>query len=404
LHAGLVSTLKGQQRRLKALTNAWVASQGALRVEACLVPEHVTGDFVEALVLSFDRAVDTNERWLLLALAPVLQKHAAQRAVTERLLLGHTLRDETIRSLTNALHLLKLLEPALSQVASTWAQAIFVQHTDATVQDSVCRVLGSALRLVPRDELEGGTGQVMVSLIHGVSLRLHSSVPLIRSGAMRVAEAFGEAIGQPLVFEKGDAAATNEPSTFSRGAVEGRRARVAAKPKPSKAPPDPDAPLRSDSEPEDGSESDQSGDDYGDDDAAGGGAECAVCRYDLTDDRADLRSVQTPVYLRTCLESEQLPASTCRAYIPPPPSHHLHYRVSHIFSVLSVGEESDAIDKHEAVLASLETLVRSQPADLRLLADPLAHAVLSLENRFNLTVEKPLFLSLPLFVNQIGPS
>jgi hypothetical protein len=30
--------------------------------------------------------------------------------------------------------------------------------------------------------------------------------------------------------------------------------------------------------------------------------------------------------------------------------------------------------------------------------------MLSLENRFNLMVEKPLFLSLPLFVNQIGPS
>jgi len=54
--------------------------------------------------------------------------------------------------------------------------------------------------------------------------------------------------------------------------------------------------------------------------------------------------------------------------------------------VLSVGEESDAIDKHEAVLGSLEALVRMQPADLSLLADPLTHAVLSLENRFNLQV------------------
>ena len=321
MHTRFVSTLKGQQRRLKALTNAWISNHvDCLRVDSSLVPENSTGEFVEALVLSFDKAIGADEQWLCTALKPALEhKHIARRAVIERLFLGHVLKDGTIRSLTNVLHSMKLLEATLSEIASRWAQASFVQHTEAALQDSVCRIIVFALFHFPRDDLQGGNGQVMVSLIHGVSLRLHSSVASIRKGAMRVAEAFGEAIGHPLVFEKeAKAAATGTETPPSLEKMVAEKPKIAASsklPKPPKAPPDPDAPLCSDSESEDGSDdSTHSGDD-GDDSIGCGLPESPPSRYDLSDDRSDLCNTVKPVYLRTCLESKKLVCCHLRFHI-----------------------------------------------------------------------------------------
>ena len=310
LHHRLVSTLKGQHRRLKSLTNAWLSFHGdRLMVDALLVPENSTGEFVEAFVLSFDQSIDADEPWFRMALEPALKHtHSARRAVIERLFLGHVLKDDTIRSLTKLFHSMKFLGAALSEIASTWAQANFVQRTEATLQDSVCRVIVFALRLFPREDLHGGSGQVMVSLIHGVSLRLHSSVPSIRKGAIRVAEAFGDAIGQPLVFDEEEAAATAaaDASPNSNEVVMEAPKTVALPklPKLSKAPPDPDAPVGSESESDGGSDdSDHCGDD-GDDLAGCSLAESPRSRYDLSDDRSDLSTIHKPIYLRTCLESK----------------------------------------------------------------------------------------------------
>jgi hypothetical protein len=166
---------------------------------------------------------------------------------------------------------------------------------------------------------------------------------------MRVATAFAQKMGQPLEFDEllkeEDAsvkAVAVDPGPSKPKAPSGLVSRL---PKGRPAP-DPDSVYG-------GSDSDSESEDEPSVERAASSPHLSP--FDLRDDLGDLSKVQRPAYLRTCL------------------------------AFLSSGDGVDnAAEKHEAALLSVEELARRAPPDLDNLCEPLTHALLCLENLFNL--------------------
>ena len=387
-HCALVEYFAGSIR-LRAVTDMWIQVAAEGRVSQAfnwgpLVPSHLTTCFVEALSNSFDRrhgasvAKGAAHLWLERSLEPRAREVPALKSViVERIILGRRpLGASTLGVFVDIFSNLDILSAVVQSVAEQWSQTFFVEQKEVMVQSSVSRFLVAGLNVMSKPPssvplLEGGS--LLLALIQGVSQRLHVAVQSIRHDGMRVAKAMSTCLGQPLDFDElchedaravGEEAAMKDaprliqPSTLPENAFAVPR-------EGAKQAPNPDEPVDSD-------ESDNESDDDGCTFESGTAfnqstdslsalsahsAEIQVTsfrQFDLSDDLSDLDAVKAPIYLRSCLD------------------------------LLADDDGSDAVDKHETVLRSIEAIIRSRPADLEEMAQPLAHALLHLEDRFSL--------------------
>ena len=417
LHTDLVAAFRGQHRRLKSVADAWVQQLSQwpgsktcrpppLVISSALIPDSALASFLEVFVQSLDKGGSSPAFWPWFneVLGPALRtKAVARHALSERILLKCALTPRTIEAIVNLIALVDvagatLLSAALERIGDQWSQASFCQRTDHALQESITHVLISGLAFVSRDELERGSGRLLLALVQGsrsscacpnpcsvflflfkvtlastfnfncstsrnitlllamlasnlgVSHRLHSSVPPIRRNGMRVATTFAKKLGQPLDFDELLEDSTEKPGPTQEPSLRPRMTSdVASRERKGKAVPNPDAAY---------CESDSSSDESEQEEECGtpaGGAFQTMAPFDLRDDTSDLRKVQRPVYLRTCLD------------------------------FISSGDGADNVaEKHELALKSVEDLARRGPPDLDDLCEPLAHALLCLENLFNL--------------------
>jgi Telomere length regulation protein len=217
----------------------------------------------------------------------------------------------------------------------------------------------------------------LVTLMNGVSERLHSTDPGIRRDGMRIGQALGEhVLHQPVVFDelsplasepKGEVGQDHTPSPSPKGpSTSGRRIDRRRRPRCPQT--DPDALYVSDS----GSSCDDSA---GNDAASTGGwsddsdwdeEEYKKQRYNVDDDEDDLREVPLPLYLQDCLD------------------------------MLRTSETVDgAVASHLAALQALPKLVRERPGDLADFGPLIAKQLVGMENKFQLDgfdamVQQPL--------------
>ena len=225
---------------------------------------------------------------------------------------------------------------------------------------------------------------ILEYVVRGVSTHLDSSRPEDRAQGMLVGEAFARISDHKLGFDDLDddarawGAAFVADGTLADGPVHpALRSTPVPQPSPpppmggGMLPPEVTKPTRSRGTPRprrgpddlvlSGSESDETEDDEdawvdGDDvDDGFGSDDSSLEAFDIADDGADLAPIAKPVYLRDLLKllNEKESDEFCR-------------------------------DKHQVALDCAEDLLRSRPADLPDTARDLAHALLNLENRFDL--------------------
>jgi Telomere length regulation protein len=249
--------------------------------------------------------------------------------------------------------------------------------------DPVSQASSGAANVAPNVDVLGAltANDTLVTLMNGVSERLHSTDPGIRRDGMHVAQALGKyVLNQPVVFDelnaqesgpKGELShrrsqdrpsspSSKQPSTSSRQIVRRRRPRYSQT--------DPDALYVSDSESSSASSAE--------DDAASSGGWSDDSDWDeekpknrgcnVEDDEEDLREVPLPLYLQDCLD------------------------------LLRTSETVDgAVASHLAALQTLPKLVRERPGDLADFGPLIAKQLVAMENKFQLDdfdamVQQPL--------------
>jgi hypothetical protein len=214
---------------------------------------------------------------------------------------------------------------------------------------------------------------VLLTLMNGVSERLHSTNPGTRRDGMMIGQALGlYVINEPVVFdelrnhEEDRCRSTHCPSDHSspmrQPQPQYQRKRLQMRDA------DPKAEIV-------GSSNESSDTLHCSDDSEWEDDEARQMRYDIYDDEEDLREVPLPLYLNECLD------------------------------LLRVSETVDgAFASHEAALQALPRLVRERPGDLADVGPLLAKQLVVMENKFQmddfdamvlaplcaLTVEEPL--------------
>lgn len=272
------------------------------------------------------------------------------------------------------------------QVHQQHVTTLFLQESLKTLSDAGGPTSGDSSELDPDSPSSSGAANdaapnmnlldaltatdTLVTLMNGVSQRLHSTDPEIRRDGMRVGQALGEhVLHQPVVFDELNALEAETKNEVSPHRSQDRPAspspkqsstlgrRLVHRRRPRRRQTDPDALYVSDSET---SRDDSAGNDA---ESTGGWSddsdwdedEYKNQRYSVDDDEEDLREVPLPLYLQDCLD------------------------------LLRMSETVDgAVASHLAALQALPKLVRERPGDLADFGPLIAKQLVAMENKFQL--------------------
>ena len=368
-----------QQKRLRVLVTAWAAclqswsdalslpipSSTHSQLLQC-VPDIALDAFTEVIIYVMDRAESDAAATFIAqaALSPLVTRAVAARQAMLRVLVkGPRFRQKrtagvVLDALFKSIELREgssdegrgsqAVLDALVLVATRWSEESFVQQEDVGLQGHLTELLLAGLtngRLKKehvKDSVNGSGSELTIALVQGISHRLECGVALIRRQGMEVGEAMAKLLEQPLHFEELDDARAKEEKTKKNVDITSPVLPAAPGQEAVTSPPPPNAP---------GGNSLASKNEVG---AKPTSMESGLVAHDLTDDRRDLAPVPIPVYLRQVID------------------------------YLNVGDQDkEAFDKIEAALDRAADLVESNPADLEESCEPLLHALLNVEDRFN---------------------
>ncbi|XP_032929968.1 telomere length regulation protein TEL2 homolog isoform X2 [Catharus ustulatus] len=316
----------------------------------CWLVECVPDRWMEAVVLGFVQRVPGADVLSRLLGSLVVKNKKAQFVVTQKMLLlqyGHT--TTVLQNLLGYLSLdslrRTLLLRVLQELLETWSSSSAVKHSPAEQQLYISKAILICLSHLKEHEIESCRQELLTSMMEGVKCHLDSSLTQLRRLGMVVAEAISLKInteGPVLKFEYEEDDETRELKSLlvqtpfcvvpSLPGDETEKAGVALPLVPESnekfhtaAPVMPDEELDAELD--------------SDDD---------LIPYDMSEDK-ELK-IKAPVYIRDCIE-------------------------------VLTGSRSEDVDKWEATVKALETLVRKNPAATREVSVELAKILLHLEEK-----------------------
>nr|XP_042707474.1 telomere length regulation protein TEL2 homolog isoform X7 [Chrysemys picta bellii] len=252
-------------------------------------------------------------------------------------LLGYLALDSLRRS---------LLIKVLKELLETWGSSSAVKHCPVEQQLYVSKAILICLSHLKEPEIESNRQELLTSMMGGMKCRLDSNLPRVRRLGMIVAESISSRIttdGPSLKFQYEDDDETRELKSLQQTAPlqlhvtdlpnAGRNNSPSATPKAVSKPsgnPHPATPAV----PEEGSDLELDSDDD-------------LVPYDMSEDK-ELKKMKAPVYIRDCIE------------------------------VLTGSED---MDKWEATMKVLESLIRRNSATTREVSMELAKVLLHLEEK-----------------------
>ncbi|NWI05352.1 TELO2 protein, partial [Tichodroma muraria] len=313
--------------------------------------ECVPDRWMEAVVLGFVQRAPGADVLSRLLGNLVVKNKKAQFVVTQKMLLlqyGHT--TAVLQNLLGHLSLdslrRTLLLRVLQELLETWSSSSAVKHSPAEQQLYISKAILICLSHLKEPEIESCRQELLTSMMEGMKCHLDSSLPQIRRLGMVVAESISSKInteGPVLKFEYEEDDETRElkslvvqtPSFIVPSLPDhDRREKAGAAPplvpesdEKSHAP----APVMPDEE----SDAELDSDDD-------------LIPYDMSEDK-ELK-IKAPVYIRDCIE-------------------------------VLTGSRSEDVDKWEATVKALESLVRKNPAATREVSVELAKILLHLEEK-----------------------
>ncbi|XP_041318215.1 telomere length regulation protein TEL2 homolog isoform X2 [Pyrgilauda ruficollis] len=313
--------------------------------------ECVPDRWMEAVVLGFVQSAPGADVLSRLLGNLVVKNKKAQFVVTQKMLLlqyGHT--TAVLQNLLGYLSLdsvrRTLLLRVLQELLETWSSSSAVKHSPAEQQLYISKAILICLSHLKEPEIASCRQELLTSMMEGVKCHLESSLPQLRRLGMVVAESISLSInteGPVLKFEYEEDDETRELKSLlvqtpsfcvvpSLPDDESEKAGAAlplvpeSNEKSSTA-----APVMPDEE----SDAELDSDDD-------------LIPYDMSEDK-ELK-IKAPVYIRDCIE-------------------------------VLTGSRSEDVDKWEATIKALESLVRRNPAATREVSVELAKILLHLEEK-----------------------
>ncbi|NXO95586.1 TELO2 protein, partial [Certhia brachydactyla] len=309
--------------------------------------ECVPDRWMEAVVLGFVQRAPGADALSRLLGNLVVKNKKAQFVVTQKMLLlqyGHT--TAVLQSLLGHLSLdssrRPLLLRVLQELLETWSSSSAVKHSPAEQQLYISKAILICLSHLKEPEIESCRQELLASMMEGVKCHLDSNLPQLRRLGMVVAESISLKInteGPVLKFEYEEDDETRElksllvqtPSFCVVPSLpDDHRSEEADAP-----PSVPESDEKSPGMPDEESEGELDSDDD-------------LIPYDMSEDK-ELK-VKAPVYIRDCIE-------------------------------VLTGSSSEDVDKWEATVKALESLVRKNPAATREVSVELAKILLHLEEK-----------------------
>ncbi|NWS28554.1 TELO2 protein, partial [Polioptila caerulea] len=316
--------------------------------------ECVPDRWMEAVVLGFVQRAPGADVLSRLLGNLVVKNKKAQFVVTQKMLLlqyGHT--TAVLQSLLGHLALdsprRTLLLRVLKELLETWSSSSAVKHSPAEQQLYISKAILICLSHLKEPEIESCRQELLTSMMEGVKCHLDSSLPQLRRLGMVVAESISWKInteGPVLKFEYEEDDETRElksllvqTPSFSvvlslpdddRSEEAGAVLPLVPETDEKSYPADP-IPVM----PDEGSDAELDSDDD-------------LIPYDMSEDKA--LKIKAPVYIRDCIE-------------------------------VLTGSRSEDVDKWEATVKALESLVRRNPAAAREVSVELAKILLHLEEK-----------------------
>ncbi|EMP40722.1 Telomere length regulation protein TEL2 like protein [Chelonia mydas] len=282
----------------------------------------------------------------------VLKNKKAQFVVTQKLLLlQYSYATAMLQNLLGYLALdslrRSLLIKVLKELLETWGSSSAVKHSPVEQQLYVSKAILICLSHLKEPEIESNGQELLTSMMGGMKCHLDSNLPRVRRLGMIVAESISSRItadGPSLKFQYEDDDETRELKSLLKQTASqqlpvtdlpnaGRSDISSATPKAVSKPsgnPYPVAPAV----PEDGSDLELDSDDD-------------LIPHDMSEDK-ELKKMKAPVYIRDCIE------------------------------VLTGSED---VDKWEATMKVLESLIRRNSATTREVSMELAKVLLHLEEK-----------------------
>ncbi|NXL86570.1 TELO2 protein, partial [Alectura lathami] len=309
--------------------------------------ERVPDRWMEAVVLGFVQRAPGADVLSRLLGNLVVKNKKAQFVVTQKMLLlqyGYT--TAVLQNLLGYLALdglrRALLVKVLQELLETWGSSSAVRHSPVEQQQYISKAILICLSHLKEPDIESCRQELLASMMEGVKCHLDSSLPQVRRLGMVVAESISAKInseGPVLKFQYEDDDEARELKSLlvqapPLGAVpgppdDGRNENTAAA-----------LALESSGTavsgvvPEEESDAELDSDDD-------------LVPYDMSEDK-ELKKTKAPVYIRDCIE---------------------------------VLTGSDDVDRWEATVKALESLVRKNPAAAREVSVELAKVLLHLEEK-----------------------
>ncbi|XP_038619366.1 telomere length regulation protein TEL2 homolog isoform X2 [Tachyglossus aculeatus] len=306
--------------------------------------ESVPHSAMEAVVSGFVRAAPGADVLSRVLGNLVVKNKKAQFVVTRKLLfLQYSLTTTGLQSLLGYLALDSLRRPLLVQVLKElleiWASSSAVKHSPVEQQLYVSKAILICLAHLKDAETESIRAELLASLTEGAQCHLDSSLPQVRRLGMIVAENLSSRLhpeGPGLKFQYEEDEQSRELQSLARMQPSDRAAPSAG--------PDPGSQVTKSADqekspapapvPEDSCDSELDSDDE-------------FVPYDMSEDK-ELKTTKVPVYIRDCLE------------------------------VLTTSED---MERWEAALRVLESLIRRNRTTTREVSVELAKVLLHLEEK-----------------------
>ncbi|NXO01223.1 TELO2 protein, partial [Rhinopomastus cyanomelas] len=331
--------------RLTALTQSdCIWQRICWRLVEC-VPER----WLEAVLLGFVQRAPGADVLSRLLGNLVVKNKKAQFVMTQKVLLlqyGHT--TEVLQNLLGYLSLdsmrRALLIKVLQDLLETWGSSSAVKHSPPEQQHYISRAILICLSLLKEPEIESCRQELLTSMMEGVKCHLDSNLPQIRRQGMVVAESISSRIntdGPVLKFQYEEDDETRElksllvqtpPSSAVPSPLDNEKEEAGL---PSVPETDKRSPAAAAMKP--GEESDAELD--SDDD---------LIPYDMSEDKE--LTTKAPLYIRDCME-------------------------------VLTGSGSEDVDRWEAAVKVLESLIRKNPAATKEVSVELAKILLHLEEK-----------------------
>ncbi|XP_009875938.1 PREDICTED: telomere length regulation protein TEL2 homolog, partial [Apaloderma vittatum] len=312
--------------------------------------ECVPDRWMEAVVLGFVQRAPGADVLSRLLGNLVVKNKKAQFVVTQKVLLlqyGHT--TAVLQNILGYLSLdslrRALLIKVLQELLETWGSSSAVKHSPPEQQQYISKAILICLSHLKEPEIESCRQELLTSMMEGVKCHLDSNLPQIRHLGMIVAESVSSKIntdGPVLKFEYEEDDEARElksllvqapPSCVGPSLPDDDRSEKAAAALPLLLESDKKSHTAAPGMPEEESDAELDSDDD-------------LIPYDMSEDK-ELKT-KAPVYIRDCIE------------------------------VLTGSED---VDKWEATVKALESLIRKNPAASREVSVELAKVLLHLEEK-----------------------